>query len=555
MLLPCLDPQNLGNSHQSNGFEGSFALFCCPFSLSHSRHEKEGVIRSSERASNFGFNDEELVGQKVSILVPSPWKEHHEAYLRMYHVSRSSRIVGQMRNLLLETKDHSTVPVSLAVTECRDSFQVRIERVDASIELVFTLSETGTIISCNTSFIQALLGYSASDLLHKSIALLVPNLLELKDDGSQSLTICTLPTVCTAYHKDGSLIQVTVMVYPFEIGDTHMFSCRICRQSTSGTPHPIGEQDLFPHLTLGPVIGRGASGVVRIGTLRGSGQIVAVKTVPKKDSASSRRAVRLQCEISILRKLKHVNIPTLHHVVDAAAVIGLVMEYVGGGTLKEYVASRQCLGDSEARYYFQQLVSVVSYIHGVNVIHRDIKADNILMLLHENWQKTLIKLCDFGLSANTRAEEEHTTFCGTPIYAAPELILSQAYIGPQVDVWSMGIVLFLMVVGNLPFTNVGSIIRTSCVIPSAVDASCAALIQSCLEKNPINRITTTQLSVDPWLTGRSSIPVVHIPIPATEVIELSSMDSFLGETSSGVLMKEDSGGHEVESKRLKLPPK
>ena len=305
-------------------------------------------------------------------------------------------------------------------------------------------------------------------------------------------------------------------------------------------------------ITLGPVLGRGSFGVVRLATLCATKQVVAVKLVTKTDS----QLVRIQTEMSIFKELNHDNIPKLYKIVDAPTVLAVVMEYCGGGTLLDYVKLHQRIMDEEAKHYFRQVVSVVSYIHGMNVIHRDIKAENILMLLHADWRENLIKLCDFGLSAHVQVETLHTTFCGTPAYAAPEMILCEAYAGPQVDVWSMGIVLFFMLVGRHPFSNVAAIINSSCTIPAIVDTFCALLIECCLKKDPFKRITVAQMDAHPWLTGKT-IETRERPtnsahaIPAMEVCELSSPSSLFGGPLSSGDTNKGSQEQETAVKRLK----
>jgi serine/threonine protein kinase len=509
---------------------------------------------SSLRATLFGFQDKELLGQNVSILIPSPWKERHDSLMKMYHTVHSSNVVGKRRNLLAETKDHERISVSLFVTEMISSqlYHVEIDLIDPSIELVFTLTGDGMIESCNSSYVAPMLGYTGIELVYQSFGVLVPSLVSSgSDNNSLSFIIDSTTTAYDAFHKDGSVIKVSLTFHSFHILDVEMISCRMHRHSSSPTHLVMAEQVAIPELTLGPVIGRGSYGVVRLGSFRSNKLVAAVKLL-QKNAFSPTQLSRLQCEIAILKKMEHANIPRFLKVFDSHSVIGLVMEYCGGGTLGDYVKCRSCLQEEEARHYFRQLVSVVSYIHSLHVIHRDIKTENILMMMHREWQHSQVKLCDFGLSTFTMAETLHSTFCGTPAYAAPEMILSQAYEGPSVDVWSLSIVLHEMLVGNVPFESVASIIGSSYVAPLTVSDSCANLMMHGLERDTKLRITMEQLSQHVWLNvevsdthcARSNNTQLLNVIPSPLVFEIDSKSAFIGQ----VLGIPSSSVFEIDSK-------
>jgi len=175
----------------------------------------------------------------------------------------------------------------------------------------------------------------------------------------------------------------------------------------------------------------------------------------------------------------------------------MIMEFMDGGNLAKYLEDRKRLSENEARILFRQLVDAVRYCHSQNVIHRDLKLSNILL----NTNKTAVKLIDFGLSNYMMTGMLHNTFCGTPAFAPPEILMSQKYIGPEIDVWSLGVVLFAMVAGYLPFDNLRDIIEIKCK-ESPVDVSMEYLdlIGKILAVSP-KRTTVDRILLHPFLNN------------------------------------------------------
>jgi serine/threonine protein kinase len=506
-------------------------------------------------ATGSTFNNTELVGQNVSVLVPSPWKERHKHFMRMYQAMPPSTAMYRTRSVLLEVKGGEAIPVTLSMSEVLSDgvwvYNVQIERVDPSVELVFTLTQGGTIQSCNSLLVTPLLGYNARELVHSNISMIVPALINAPG-GS---VLCT-PTaaVYPAIFKGGTSIQVSTSVYPFTVLDMTLYSCRIRRMPPS-LAVAIDGQSLFTDLTLGPIVGVGCHGVVRLGVMHGDDSLVAVKLlhVVQADPVS---VLCARSEVNVMQKLAHPNVPHLFYAVQAPDMVALVMEYCGGGSLNDYVKCRGGLCEAEARHYFQQLVSVVSYLHGLGVIHRDIKLDNILMQTHRDWHCTQIKLCDYSLSTFVQESSLLTTFCGTPAYVAPEVALSQSYVGPSADVWSMGVVLHAMLAGNVPFSNMAAVLSSAIQPPASASEPCAALLRRCLDRSVRTRIRLAEVLQHPWMTAMGDEAALmtamgyeappHQPkngmIPSSEVVELSSVDS---NESLGKRLKLDPNGGDI----------
>lgn len=188
-----------------------------------------------------------------------------------------------------------------------------------------------------------------------------------------------------------------------------------------------------------------------------------------------------------------------YEVIETAADIYAVMEYVSGGELFDYIVLQGRLQEPEARKLFQQVVSGVEYCHTHMVVHRDLKPENLLLDADMN-----VKLADFGLSNRMRDGEFLHTSCGSPNYAAPEVISGSAYGGPEVDVWSCGVILYAVLCGSLPFDdeNIRHLFRKIkggvYSIPPHVSAGARTLLQSMLLVDPMQRITVPEIRRHPW---------------------------------------------------------
>ena len=172
---------------------------------------------------------------------------------------------------------------------------------------------------------------------------------------------------------------------------------------------------------------------------------VAIKIIDKNklDKATSKKLFR---EVRIMRMLNHKNIVKLYEVIDTPDELYLVMEYLSGGEIFDFLVAHGRMKEKDARRHFRQIIGAVAYCHGLHIIHRDLKAENLL--LDENMN---VKIADFGFSNQFSPGQKLNTWCGSPPYAAPELFQGKEYSGPEVDIWSLGVVLYVFVCGSLPF--------------------------------------------------------------------------------------------------------
>lgn len=253
------------------------------------------------------------------------------------------------------------------------------------------------------------------------------------------------------------------------------------------------------HYRLGKTLGIGAFGKVKLGEHVITGHKVAIKILNRKKIKMLDMGEKVRREIKILKMCTHPHIIRLFEVIDTPTDIFVVMEYVSGGELFDYIVSKGRLPKEEAQSLFQQIVSGLEYCHHYGIVHRDLKPENLLLDEHNN-----IKIADFGLSNLMRDGEFLRTSCGSPNYAAPEVISGALYAGPEVDVWSCGVILYALLCGSLPFDdesipNLFKKIKSGMYsLPSHLNPLTRDLIPKMLVVDPMKRITMAETRAHPW---------------------------------------------------------
>ncbi|CAH1246799.1 MELK [Branchiostoma lanceolatum] len=255
-------------------------------------------------------------------------------------------------------------------------------------------------------------------------------------------------------------------------------------------------------------IGSGGFAKVKLAHHILTGEKVAVKIMDK--AALGPDLPRVQIEIEAMKTLTHQHVCKLYQVLETDTKIFMVLEYCPGGELFDYIVAKDRLPEEEARVFFRQIVSAVAYIHTEGYAHRDLKPENLLLDEAHN-----LKLIDFGLCAKPKGGMDHqlSTCCGSPAYAAPELIQGDEYLGAEADVWSMGVLLYALMCGFLPFDddNVGALYRKirkgQYEIPDWLSPQSVDLINVMLQVNPKLRINVKELLCHPWLTEGLAEPI------------------------------------------------
>ncbi|KAK1575681.1 hypothetical protein Q3G72_007554 [Acer saccharum] len=264
---------------------------------------------------------------------------------------------------------------------------------------------------------------------------------------------------------------------------------------------PDNDNALFGKYDLGKLLGCGAFAKVYHARDVRSGQSVAIKVINKKKINGTNLMSNIKREITIMRRLSHRHIVRLHEVLATKTKIYFVMEFVKGGELFAKVAKGR-FSEDLGRRYFQQLISAVGYCHSRGVFHRDLKPENLLVDENGN-----LKVSDFGLSAvadQIRPDGLLHTLCGTPAYVAPEILTKKGYDGAKVDVWSCGVILFVLTAGYLPFNDPNlmamykKIYKGEFRCPKWMSSDLKRFLSRLLDTNPETRITVDQIIKDPW---------------------------------------------------------
>jgi len=257
-------------------------------------------------------------------------------------------------------------------------------------------------------------------------------------------------------------------------------------------------------LTLGKVLGEGSYGTVHLATDNLTGNEYAVK-VYNKEKLNAEALARVFFEADIMKSLPHKNIVKVYNVIEEADKVYIVMKYAKSGDLLEFVRTKKQLSEAEAREIFIQIFEALDYTHNQNVIHRDIKLENILV--DENNE---IMLADWGFADYWSLGKKIKCSWGSLFYAAPEVFLGTEYTGPEIDVWSLGVVLYAMTCGKLPFSGAdnteiaNNIVEGAYKVPNFCSKTLCNLLTSMLRVEPLHRINMNEIRCHPWMLTTAS---------------------------------------------------
>uniref|UniRef100_A0A7N8X472 Maternal embryonic leucine zipper kinase n=1 Tax=Mastacembelus armatus TaxID=205130 RepID=A0A7N8X472_9TELE len=269
-----------------------------------------------------------------------------------------------------------------------------------------------------------------------------------------------------------------------------------------------GVDELRKYYEVYETIGSGGFAKVKLGRHILTGEKVAIKIMNKKDLGED--LPRVKVEIEAMKNLSHQHVCRLYQVIETSTHIFMVLEYCPGGELFDYIVAKDRLSEEETRVFFRQIASAMAYVHSQGYAHRDLKPENLLIDENRN-----LKLIDFGLCAKPKGglSYELMTCCGSPAYAAPELIQGKAYIGSEADVWSMGVLLFALLCGYLPFDDENcmalyrKIARGRYDNPRWLSPGSVLLLNQMLQVDPKRRLSVRQLLDHPWVMKDYNSPV------------------------------------------------
>jgi len=258
--------------------------------------------------------------------------------------------------------------------------------------------------------------------------------------------------------------------------------------------------------------------VVKLGINKKTGEKRAIKIIDKKKYWNTTNLDQIQREIDILRKIKHENITSIFEIYSTERFLYIVLELATGGELFENIIEKGSYSEQEAQYIFTQMLSAVNYLHSHGIAHRDLKPENILL---ESQDGMKVKITDFGLARIVGERDMMTTLCGTPQYVAPEIIkqslekeisneMNKGY-GKEVDLWSLGAILYVLLSGSPPFDDERGIPLYTQIENGMYDFppeywcdisdSAQDLIKRLLTVDPKKRLTVQQALQHSWITG------------------------------------------------------
>eukprot|EP00826_Nyctotherus_ovalis_P060367 TRINITY_DN8460_c0_g3_i1.p1 TRINITY_DN8460_c0_g3~~TRINITY_DN8460_c0_g3_i1.p1 ORF type:complete len:490 (-),score=143.26 TRINITY_DN8460_c0_g3_i1:83-1531(-) len=259
---------------------------------------------------------------------------------------------------------------------------------------------------------------------------------------------------------------------------------------------------------IGRLLGKGAFGKVNLGMHKLTGKYVAIKSIKKSYLTEKESKERLLQEFSILKELHHPNISRLYESFETEKHVLIVTELCSGQDLLNYIRKHKRLDESTAKSIFKSLIAGLHYCHTRQIVHRDIKLDNLLLT-----SKGELKICDFGVSRVVGRGEVMAERCGTPAYMAPEILRDKGYKGFGADMWSAGVVLYAMLYGTVPFkaTTIKElhrlIMKGKVELKEDISAEARDLLSKLLERSPRRRISTSEVIRHQWMQRASSVPL------------------------------------------------
>ncbi|XP_068097372.1 serine/threonine-protein kinase BRSK2-like isoform X5 [Hyperolius riggenbachi] len=270
----------------------------------------------------------------------------------------------------------------------------------------------------------------------------------------------------------------------------------------AGGIHPYQQQQQHAQY-VGPyrlekTLGKGQTGLVKLGVHCITGQKVAIKIV-NREKLSESVLMKVEREIAILKLIEHPHVLKLHDVYENKKYLYLVLEHVSGGELFDYLVKKGRLTPKEARKFFRQIISALDFCHSYSICHRDLKPENLLLD-----EKNNIRIADFGMASLQVGDSLLETSCGSPHYACPEVIKGEKYDGRRADVWSCGVILFALLVGALPFDDdnlrqlLEKVKRGVFHMPHFIPPDCQNLLRGMIEVEPEKRLSLDQIQKHSW---------------------------------------------------------
>ncbi|XP_030642462.1 SNF related kinase b [Chanos chanos] len=304
---------------------------------------------------------------------------------------------------------------------------------------------------------------------------------------------------------------------------------------------------------LDRTLGKGHFAVVKLARHVFTGQLVAVKVIDKT-KLDAMAAGHLLQEVRCMKLVQHPNVVRLYEVIDTQTKLYLILELGDGGDMYDYIMRHEGgVAEETAKVHFAQIVRAIAYCHRLHVVHRDLKPENVVFFR----QQGTVKITDFGFSNRFQPGTMLMTSCGSLAYSAPEILLGEEYDAPAVDIWSLGVILYMLVCGHPPFQEANDsetlIMIMDCryTVPAHVSPECKDLISCMLQRDPAQRASLAEIEGHPWLQGVDPSPAGHIAAPLTSHRSLSQDEHevILQAMTSGNIADRDAIQEALEADR------
>lgn len=397
------------------------------------------------------------------------------------------------------------------------------------MEMVIELDSSMNVVDCSKYFVYTLLGYLNSELVGVDIH----DLVEAKDIDSKvtipksgegprnkrqkttstlpPISFMSSPTRVMVRNKAGFATPFNMHVSPYN-SCTERFSIYLKPSQVGASKPPDEVSRTLSEYVIQLQVDNGECGSytsVFSAVHKNTGDSVVVKIINKKmiDAGQRTRAIK---EYKIGKTLEHPNIIKFYDQVETENFLCTVMEFGKEGSLESYTSKRKKLSEEEAHKYFCQMVEGLGFMHDHKTVHGDIKLNNVVL------RDGVAKLIDFDMSKRCDETDpdtpvlKRTTFCGTSLYIAPEMVLNKDYEGEKADIWSLGVALFMMTTGEYPFDSIAASLQQRLTIPSFVSPGLMELIKGILTFDPKKRFGIQQIQAHPWVKNSESpaVPVI-----------------------------------------------
>jgi serine/threonine protein kinase len=323
-----------------------------------------------------------------------------------------------------------------------------------------------------------------------------------------------------------------------------MGDCSPAGPTRPSRPEPLSYTSSF---SFGPyeylkTLGSGSSSTVVLVRHAATSKLYALKIVPRHFLVENNLLENFDWELRVFESLNHPNICCFHEVLYLRETICIAMEFCSHGDLCAMIARQGAQHEAMARGWFGQLVDAVRYLHSRNICHRDLKLENLLIDESMN-----LKLCDFGFSHIQTGNSLLKTRCGSPAYIAPELLQKGDYDGRRSDVWSLGVVLYAMCTGAMPWSNDNQIALAAKIreqpisYPTCFARPLRTLLEGMLERDPLKRYTIDQIAAAEWLAQDPPMPHsglprgISLPTGSNELDRLPMLSARKPPTNAGLL--------------------